>query len=455
MTHARVSLLVPEGPDYDHSCLHRILWPLLVNLIAENMAEPTSDHPDSNTMEPLRVQTQLRSRYTVFDASGRLPFDIVFGLRRKKDSDARDLSFQITNSLLDVPYALANGLLSLHELRSSDTSPNEHIEVDLSRLRDAITNDEPALEHLTLPSKENRAAKRGQLGVTEYRYRIEAGSLLASLFEPGKKYSIGLANRDLGIHHWIDSNHAPSSNTDEVPSSIAERTLENCKLVSNPHGGFAVFTVVENLVWPPTVETHMRLVSPERQADSCSDAFSHPSLQVTVMNTSSEVISIQTRGQQRFLSPWGPFQPESDDGINAGRRPCILDPSSTTGNLQVIDAATGSVVRDSKQGSVCGLTTGRSDLRPKVDQLLVLEPGIEVSRDIQLDGFWRGLNDGRYLIRLKPKGCWWHLGDITSEPGDEGKVPKHLMVPKQTPVVLESNDEVRFDVVDGKIVKVE
>jgi hypothetical protein len=32
---------------------------------------------------PIRVQTQLKSRYLVFDASGQLPFDLVFGLRRK------------------------------------------------------------------------------------------------------------------------------------------------------------------------------------------------------------------------------------------------------------------------------------------------------------------------------------------------------------------------------------
>jgi hypothetical protein len=37
-------------------------------------------------MPPIRVRTQLKSRYPVFDASGHLPCDIVFGLRRKSDS---------------------------------------------------------------------------------------------------------------------------------------------------------------------------------------------------------------------------------------------------------------------------------------------------------------------------------------------------------------------------------
>jgi hypothetical protein len=88
-----------------------------------NMTDSTSSHIDSNTLEPLRIQTRLRSRYMVFDASGRLPFDIVFGLRRRSDSDPCDISFQTTKSLLDVPYALANSLLSLYELRTSTAGP--------------------------------------------------------------------------------------------------------------------------------------------------------------------------------------------------------------------------------------------------------------------------------------------------------------------------------------------
>lgn len=416
---------------------------------------PNNNNPDSNIMEPLRVQTQLKCRYTVFDASGRLPLDIVFGLRRRSDSDPRDISFQVTHSFLDVPHALSNGLLSLHELRSSDTSPNEHIEVDLSRLRDAPADDKPALEHITIPSKSNRTAKRGQMGVTEYRYQVKPESALASLFESGKKYSIGLANRDLGIHRWIDSDHGSLSNADPAPSSTVDTATETCKLVSNPHGGFAVFTVVENLTWPPPIETRMRLVSPQTQESYSisSDDPAHPLLQVTATNTGSDTVSIQTKGQQRFLSPWGPFQPESDDGLNAGRMPCILDSSSKTGSLQVVDAATGTVVVDSKKPGVCGLTAGKADTRPKVDELALLKPGVTLSRELDLGALVRGLDDGRYLIRLKPKGCWWHFGEIESEPDDDGKVPKRFRAGHQTPIVLESYDQVDFEMRDGKFVE--
>jgi hypothetical protein len=426
---------------------------ILARTSLANMADSTSNHIDSNTLELLRVQTQLKSRYIVFDASGRLPFDIVFGLRRRSDSDNRDISFQTTNSFLDVPYALANGLLSLHELRTSATSAKERVEVDLSCLREAIADDEPVSEHITLPSKSNRTAKRGQMGVTEYRYRVDPGSPLASIFESGKKYSIGIARRSLGTHNWIESDQVPSFSPSSTPNMTPERPTEHCSLVSNPHGGFAVFTVVQSLIWPPKIETRMRLLRPQIRGDPRSDQIDRPLLQATVTNTGSEIISIQTRGQQRFLSPWGPFQPESDDGLSAGRIPCILHPSSTTANLQVVDVTTGSVVRDSAKAGVCGLTSGRPDPRPHVDQLIVLRSGVAVSREVQLDRWLRGLDNGRYLIRLIPKGCWWHFGDVKSEPDHDGKVSKDCIIGKQTPVVLESDDEVKFELIDGRIVE--
>jgi hypothetical protein len=426
----------------------------LANTTSVKMSEPASSNPDIDAIEPLRVQTQLKSRYTVFDASGRLPFDLVFGLRRRYDSDPRDISFQTTRSFLDVPYALANGLLKLHELRCTDTSPNEHFEVDLSRLRAAIADDEPELEYIILASKANRKAKRGQLGVTEYRYRVNAGSPLASIFETRKKYSIGIANRDLGIHCWFDIGYAPASGAENTLTSTTETTTETCKLVSNPHGSFATFTVIENLVWPPIVETRMHLLGSSTNDNPDTDDLHRTLLRVTVTNTGSDAISIQTRGLQHFLGHHGPFQPESEDGLNPGRLPCIIDPASTTSSLQVVDVATGSVVRNFRPSrSPCGRAIG--DQRPKVSDLMVLEPGIALSNDVEIDALVRKLDNGRYFIRLKPKGCWWQFGEIESEPGDDGRVPKCYRTGRHTPVVLQSDDEVLFDMRDGKIVRAE
>jgi hypothetical protein len=418
-------------------------------------------------MDPLRVNIQLKSRYAIFDASGKLPFDLVFGLRRKTDSNPHDIAFQTTYSILDVPYALAQGLLKLHEVRRTDTSPEEHFEVDISALQDAIasSDDEPtAPEYITLPSRSNRTEKRGQMGTTEYRYRIEAGSPLASCLEVGKKYSFGLLKRDLGTHRWIDVKHAPSSSETNTISSLTTdgATGETCQLVSNPHGGFAVLRVVESLTWPPPIETRMRLLLPDAssitneqpsESDNNNKLPSHPILRVTSTNTGPTKISIQARGHQRFLSPWGPYQPESHDGLNAGHLPSILAPSSTgTAFLQVIDLATGSIVHDMPKASH-GLPAGRPDRRPTLEDLVVLDPGVAFERDVELDYVVRGLGDGRYVMRLRPKGVWWCWGEVgESEPGDGGKVPKRIYGVKfSTPAVLRSEDEVEFGVRDGMV----
>jgi hypothetical protein len=119
--------------------------------------------------------------------------------------------------------------------------------VDLSALQDAIADaDDGSVvsEQIVLPSKSNKTVKRGQLDVTVYHYRVEPGPPLAICFEVGKKYSIGLANRDLGTHRWIDgSNHTPPSDTVTATQTLtAESTAdsETCDIASSPHGGFAV-----------------------------------------------------------------------------------------------------------------------------------------------------------------------------------------------------------------------
>jgi hypothetical protein len=66
-------------------------------------------------------------------------------------------------------------------------------------------------------------------------------------------------------------------------------------------------------------------------------------------------------------------------------------------NVQITDLATGAVVCDSpKSGSCEGLRSGRFDRRPRVEELLLLEPGVVHSWEIEmarlvwgLKVFWR------------------------------------------------------------------
>lgn len=139
------------------------------------------------------IHTLIQSRYPIFDASGKLTFSIIFGLCRNSsdDTDPRALMFDISGSVLDVPYALANKLLKSHGINT--------LRSDKQRLKDANVSMSPSeTRFVTLPSPVGRT-KHYKECFTILEYRIDADSELASLLQPGKEYSIKLASRDLGI----------------------------------------------------------------------------------------------------------------------------------------------------------------------------------------------------------------------------------------------------------------
>lgn len=106
-------------------------------------------------MNELGIQTQINTRYRVFDASGQLPFIIVFGLCRRShaDTDSRPVLLESAGSVLDVPYALTHSLLTIHERDPEDA---KWVEVDLSRLTKVAAKE---AECLSLPSPVNRTER--------------------------------------------------------------------------------------------------------------------------------------------------------------------------------------------------------------------------------------------------------------------------------------------------------
>jgi hypothetical protein len=68
---------------------------------------------------------------------------------------------------------------------------------------------------------------------------------------------------------------------------------------------------------PPRAPKQPSSSSEEAQPDQLT-------LRLTVTNPTPTAITLQTTGHQKILGPWGPFQPESDDGLSPGRRPSIL-----------------------------------------------------------------------------------------------------------------------------------
>lgn len=82
----------------------------------------------------------------------------------------------------------------------------------------------------------------------------------------------------------------------------------------------------------------------------------------------------------------------------------------------------------------------------------MLEPALPVVRNVEIEALTKGLKDGRYVVRMQPKGCrWWH-GRVKEGAADE-KVPKRLCVGVVPPLIIESGNEVEVSITDGKVEK--
>lgn len=284
-----------------------------------------------------------------------------------------------------------------------------------------------------------------------YQCRVDANAEWESILEPGKKYIIRLASGDVGVKRWAytDRKHFVDNDVKSTHDSAAVQ-LANSK----PSAGNGPFSFVKSLSWPPIMEIRMRLCSSSPASDSAlanAKPSSSTALEVSVINTGSNSVTVQTRGHQRFLIPWGPFQPEPDTDDDRMR---IVDATSDkppTSSLQVVDSATGEVVRSNKRRGICSLIDYKVDRRPMVEDLVTLKPEAPAIRKIDIGALVDGLGDGQYRIRMESKGCrWWHE-EVVKEEGEDGRVPTRLCEMIIYPLMLESQDEVEVRIRDGKV----
>ncbi|KAL8648495.1 MAG: hypothetical protein Q9210_004952, partial [Variospora velana] len=308
----------------------------------------------------LKLHTQLRSLYPILDLSGHLPFSIVFGLCRHSptDVDPRPLVFSTAGSVLDVPYALGCGLLTLHMQDGGEAKA--WIGVDVRRLRDVVGMGEE--EWVSLPSPVGRVGSWRD-AFTVIRCLVDINGALASILEVGRKYRIRMAGEDLGVRRWgyrnhdqvVDSNN--NNNNNESTNDFEATRLVKSKITASN----ATFTVIRALSCPPRIETRLRLLS-----DVAGTTTGNLDLEVSVLNTSPDAITVQTRGHQHIPIPWGPFQPDPDADDNRMR---IIHPTphkSPISSLRVFDSATGELLRGNEKQGPCGpLTDGNVDQRPK------------------------------------------------------------------------------------------
>lgn len=400
-------------------------------------------------MDDLKIYTVINSRYRVFDLSGNLPFSIVFGLcrRSKEDTDPRTLVLTAANSILDVPYALTHKLLTL---RVEHPKWKTDVEVDVGQLSQKQGQQE---SYLTLPSPVGRTGDwRKCLSI--YRYDVDPGSELASLFEPGKKYSINHTIKrggDLGFgeYSYVESAE-PLKEHGEPSASVGKPRLVNSRSDGRP-----TFQVVPSLPWPPKIQTRMQRYRGETKRLDNDEKSGDAVLDITVLNTGTETITAQTQGEQRCLCPRGPmYAEEGYPGADLRPRLIASNISTPSGSISVIDLATNSTVREaSKPTGISPLYASNQDLRPRLGLLVALKPGEPLVRRVDATNLLRGLTDGVYGLKMEPRGMWWCVGSCEDFAGEgDDRVPHELFQTLIPPLILECEDIVEVQVENGVVI---
>lgn len=387
-------------------------------------------------MDELKIHTLIQARYRIFDSSGKLPFTIDFALCRHspQDTDPRALVLDISGSVLDVPYALANGLLISHGINT--------LQRDKQKLKQSdFGNKVGEKRYITLSSLVDRTEHYKKC-FTEFEYHVDADSELALLLEPGKAYSIKLASRDLGVK-WYTYVDDPLLPLDE---KLLSRPCETSRLVnSKPSAGNAAFKMVESLPWPPEISTRLCFKPATETTPSC--------IEICITNLGLQSLSIQASDQQRFLGPRDFFGREMIQ--ERSHRTLEVEHPRLSFAFSVTKASTKEAVPCKAIRAGCkGLTSGNVDLRPRSKDLLTLESGQPLLRRVDIGALISGLDDGTYTIRLREKNMWWCMGskeDICDMNDDGGRVRKELFDKDIPPLVLNTSDTVKVEVTNRQL----
>ncbi|KAF7190782.1 hypothetical protein HII31_07941 [Pseudocercospora fuligena] len=420
--------------------LSNIETPEEVTALFEGKKKKKSRSADDG--DQVTVQVQLNSRYRVFDLSGNVPFSIVFGLVRKasSDKDRRPLILHTNASVLDVPYALAKGMLTL-QVHESD----REVPVDVSRLSQMHTDEKMSV---VVPSPVERKEHWKQC-MTVYEYIIEPSSTLGSLFEVGKRYSMRIhpayQNTCFASYEYLHKGETVDSQ-----QQVSEKPKD---LITIAHGR-AFFRPILSVPVPPVLQTRMRLCH-----SALSEEDGRPAqLEISVQNTGSEPITVQTRGRQRFLVAQGPMFDAGGEATDDAR-PRIIDESSPApaSSLQIIDTTAAEVIREASKPGPCGGASNPPktiDMRPKLETLVTLKPGEPLVKQVDFSQLLAKLPDGKYGVQMEPRGMWWCVGDRDEfANASEERLPQHLWNTSTLPVILECADTVEVQVSEGRIVK--
>jgi hypothetical protein len=368
----------------------------------------------------LTVSLFLRKDYQphFLDLSGEKLFDFYLDIKRcyPSDTDPRDLTLLINESVFDVPYAFQHGVLELidEETGAVVVWPPSHAPEARKERR-----------FITLPSRSSIPERPGD------RLRsIEFGIFeeLIELVQPGREYRIWLRDLDLNVKWW---SYNPPENLRKLgalpPSEkgkIAAKTTTN-----------KLFRAVSSIRTPPPISVSISL---------SATAVSYSGLPLTihaeVTNLGSKTITVKSSGEQPYIST---------TNVNP-RDPRITCPKAFPSLKNfLIMSSTGATVLDIPACPSAGPQgSGRQNFT-------TLQPGMPlVCEGLFLTQSWlrkKLREDGgeEFTLSLKRQEAWWCERSVNELFGEKETLSWQGMWRSAClPVMLESKDEVVFTLAD-------
>ncbi|ETS75747.1 hypothetical protein PFICI_12691 [Pestalotiopsis fici W106-1] len=383
------------------------------------------------TKKEIPIYLDLQGNYhpTIFDLSGKAPFELYLQVRRSvtSESDPRDMVIRRNGSVFDLPAALDKGLLELidEDTKTAICRPE-------SRERDEhYQDDSPSqtLESLIKLPTDFRGRGRPTQSVP-----LGAATVLRPMVQPGHRYTLKTKSNDLGVQWWTWRSSSQTQEDVDISASP-----EPTSLVSHRSAWSRSFRVVSELEMPPRLTIKLALAKEDHATDDQNSSGSSKlpaPIQITITNTHDRPITVKTTGDQHHLQPRGEI---------ANPRSRVTATNPDVRNFSIIDPETQEdFISDAP--TFISTTSGGGKLLRK--QLLTIAPQEQIIRTARLLG--RGLTAGKdYRISLRPAGCWWAFGTLDDLFGDEDSTSmKWPSGPLLLPMPLESDDVVVFRACD-------
>ena len=372
----------------------------------------------------LPISVFLRKDYHphFLDLSGDNVFDFYLEILRNHpaDTDERDLTLLVDDSVFDISYAFQHGLLELIDDETGAVLIWPHSAKKPSKRQ--------AKRFITVPRRSSFPVRRG--------WRVRKGTCsvpfdfleeFKTVLQPGRAYRIRLRDLDLNVQWWSFSAPPNLAELETLPPSAQQKLVS--KTTTNKF-----FHAVSSIRSPPPISVSMSLPT-----GTVSLTDPPATLHVSITNNGAQAITVKSSGEQPYTTT---------HAVNPNDPQITSRPFSLKNFL--ITTSSGSTILDIP-ACASAIEHGLSK-----SSFTTLEPGVPLmlaagfGSQYWLKAKFKKHENEEFLLTLKRREAWWCQGSVEELFREKEKLSwQSLCRDACLPVVLESEDVVLFRVTEA------